>query len=114
MEAQSVLYGKFKKYDTQIIFKTAKILNLGLKGLKKLNKKKFHRSSKTGPINGPNLPNQQLRPTYPVAQSTRFDPTIRSNMGLKSNHLTQTGRVRFRPKPDLTRPVDKPNSYITN
>ena len=44
-EAQSVLYGKFKNYDTQIIFKTANSLiwaKSGLKGLIKFYQQKFH------------------------------------------------------------------------
>ena len=52
-EAQSVLYGKFKNYDTQIIFKTANSLiwaKSGLKGLIKFYLQKFYISSKTGPI----------------------------------------------------------------
>ena len=109
-EAQSVLYGKFKNYDTQIIFKTANSLiwaKSGLKGLIKFYQQKFHRSSKTGPI----LMAQPAYPTtltrHPVTRSTGSDPTIRSDTGLRFIHLIQTGQVRFRPKPEPTRPVDR-------
>ena len=49
MEAQSVLYGKFKNYDTQIIFKTTNSLIWAKRAIK-FYQQKFHRSSKTGPI----------------------------------------------------------------
>ena len=88
MKAQSVLYGKLKNYDTQIIFKTAKLLNLAKRADKIGLAKISFKFKNWAYINGPNPSNRQLRPAHPMTQSTGSDPTIRSNTGLRFIHPT--------------------------
>ena len=54
----------------------------------------------------PNSLNWQLRPTQPTTQNIGSNPNIWSNTNLVSSNETQSGRVRFKSKPELTWPMD--------
>ena len=50
-------------------------------------------------------------PPQPMTQIDGFDPYARSSMGQFFSNPTQVGRVRVRPKFELTRPVNSPTDH---